>query len=128
MAEDLLDHWVKMIRPIFPTNAWIISELSKEDYIIQIDWNIDNDAKRGNKRSRKIKIVIKEDAINDYLGKNIQDRESYNITLIQWMNERYAQFYEYNTPDTYQSLAVEKWLVTKDFGGHYEKREKREFY
>jgi hypothetical protein len=122
MAEDLLDQWVKIIRPIFPSNAWIVSELSREDYIILIDWNIENNEKQGGKRSRKIKIVIKEDAINGYLGKNVQDRESYNTTLKQLMNERYDQFYEYNTPDTYNSLAVEKWLVTKEFMDQCENR------
>lgn len=114
MAEDLMDYWVRLIKPIFPTNAWIVSHFSDNDHIIQIDWNIDNDTKRSNKRSKKIQIIIKEDAIDQYLDKNKQDRESYGVTLKQFIGERYNHFNPDNDALTNRSVRTERWLVSKD--------------
>jgi hypothetical protein len=114
MAEDLMDYWVRLIKPIFPTNAWIVSHFSDNDHIIQIDWNIDNDTKRSNKRSKKIQIIIKEDAIDQYLDKNKQDRELYGDTLKQFIGERYNHFNPDNDALTNRSVRTERWLVSKD--------------
>jgi hypothetical protein len=114
MAEDLMDYWVRLIKPIFPTNAWIVSQFSDNDHIIQIDWNIDNNTKRSNKRSKKIQIIIKEDAIDQYLDKNKQDRELYGDTLKQFIGERYNHFNPDNDALTNRSVRTEKWLVSKD--------------
>ena len=114
MAEDLMDYWVRLIKPIFPTNAWIVSHFSDNDHIIQIDWNIDNNTKRSNKRSKKIQIVIKEDAIDQYLDKNKQDRELYGDTLKQFIGERYNHFNPDNDALTNRSVRTERWLVSKD--------------
>ena len=114
MAEDLMDYWVRLIKPIFPTNAWIVSHFSDNDHIIQIDWNIDNNTKRSNKRSKKIQIIIKEDAIDQYLDKNKQDRELYGDTLKQFIGERYNHFNPDNDAVTNRSVRTETWLVSKD--------------
>jgi hypothetical protein len=113
MTEDLMDYWVRLIKPIFPTNAWIVSQFSDNDHIIQIDWNIENDTKRSNKRSKKIQIVIKEDAIDQYLDKNKQDREIYGDALKQFIGERYNHFNPDNDAITNRSTRTEKWLVSK---------------
>jgi hypothetical protein len=115
MAEDLLDRWVRLITPIFPPNAWIVSRFSENNYIIQIDWKLGNDPQRRNKRSKKIQIIIKEDAIEDYLDKNKQNRESYNIILKQSIFERYNRFNPDNDALTIKSIPAETWLVSKDF-------------
>jgi len=114
MAEDLMDYWVRLIKPIFPTNAWIVSHFSDNDHIIQIDWNIDNNTKRSNKRSKKIQIIIKEDAIDQYLDKNKHDRELYGDTLKQFIGERYNHFNPDNDALTNRSVRTERWLVSKD--------------
>ena len=74
MAEDLLDHWVGLITSIFPSNAWIVSRYSGNDHIIQIDWKLTNDLQQKNRRSKKIQITIKEEAIDDYLDKDERAR------------------------------------------------------
>jgi len=114
MTEDLMDYWVRLIKPIFPTNAWIVSQFADNDHIIQIDWNIDNNTKRSNKRSKKIQIVIKEDAIDQYLEKNKQDRELYGDALKLFIGERYNHFNPDNDALTNRSVRTEKWLVSKD--------------
>jgi hypothetical protein len=114
MTEDLMDYWVRLIKPIFPTNAWIVSQFSDNDHIIQIDWNIENDTKRSNKRSKKIQIVIKGDAIDQYLDKNKQERELYGDALKLFIGERYNHFNPDNDAITNRSTRTETWLVSKD--------------
>lgn len=113
MAEDLMDYWVRLIKPIFPTNAWIVSHFSDDDHIIQIDWNLDNNTKWSDKRSKKIQIIIKEDAIDQYLGKNKQDRELYGDALKQFIGERYNHFNPDNDELTNSYGRMETWLVSK---------------
>jgi|FrelakmetLWP11LW_1041352.scaffolds.fasta_scaffold184747_1 hypothetical protein len=117
MAEDLLDHWVGLITPIFPSNAWIVSRYAENDHFIQIDWKLGNNPKQGNKRSRKIQIIIKEDAIENYLDKNEKDRDVYNIFLKKFICEWYDRFDPDHGDSTIQSISIpiEKWLVSKDF-------------
>jgi len=113
MAEDLMDYWVRLIKPIFPTNAWIVSHFSDDDHIIQIDWNLDHNTKWSDKRSKKIQIIIKEDAIDQYLGKNKQDRELYGDALKQFIGERYNHFNPDNDELTNRYGRMETWLVSK---------------
>jgi hypothetical protein len=114
MAEDLLDFWVRLITPIFPTNAWIVSRFSKNNHIIQIDWRLGNDPQKPGKRSKTIEITIKEDAIEDYLDKNKLDRELYGILLKNFICERYNHFDPDIDARTSQYIPVEKWLISKD--------------
>jgi hypothetical protein len=114
MTEDLLDYWVRLITPIFPENAWIVSSYSDENHVIQIDWNLRNDPKRPSKRSRKIQITIKEDAIDDYLNKNKPEREQYGIILKQLIGDWYNRFNPDNDSLTHRSVPTEKWLISRD--------------
>jgi hypothetical protein len=89
MTEDLLDHWVRLIKPFFPTNAWIVTRYSKDDHIIEIDWKINDDPKQPDRRSRKIQIIISSEAIEDYLNKNKKERELFETMLKKLIHERY---------------------------------------
>ena len=114
MAEDLLDYWVSLLKNIFPANAWINSLFSNNDYLMQIDWKLQNDSKNPTKRSKRIVIIIKELAINDYLDKNEKDREASDIMLQTFICERYNQFISDNDIDTHQPASAEKWFISKD--------------
>ena len=114
MAEDLLDFWVRLITPIFPTNAWIVSRFSKNNHIIQIDWKLGNDPQKPSKRSKTIEITIKEDAIEDYLDKNKKDRELSDIMLKEFICERYNHFISDNDIHANQYASTEKWLISRD--------------
>jgi hypothetical protein len=113
MAEDLLDFWVRLITPIFPENAWIVSSYYKDSHIILIDWKTRNDPKRPGKRSRKIQVTIKEDAIDDYLNKNKPEREIYSIALKRLIGEWYNHFNPDNDSLTTRSVPTEKWLISR---------------
>ncbi len=78
-----------------------------------LDWKLRNDPQRPSKRSRKIQIIIKEDAIEDYLNKSKPDRELYGITLKQLVCEWYNHFDPDNDSLTARSIPTEKWLISR---------------
>jgi hypothetical protein len=114
MTEDLLDYWVRLIKPLFPINAWIVSRLSDDDYLIQIDWNLENEPRRPNKRSKKIQITISADAIENYLDKNKKDREVSDGTLKKLILERYNHVSPDRNTHATQAASTEKWLISRD--------------
>jgi hypothetical protein len=114
MAEDLLDYWVRLIKPLFPMNAWIVSRLSDDDYFIQIDWNLENEPRQPNKRSKKIQITISAEAIEDYLDKNKKDREESDLTMKKMIMERYKRTRPDRNAPASQSASTEKWLISRD--------------
>jgi len=114
MTEDLLDYWLRMIKPLFPANAWVASSLSGGGHTIQIDWKLENDPQRQNKRSRKIEIIIKEEVIDDYLTKTRDERALSDIKMKQWIAERYKDFILDQDADTVHSASPDKWRISKD--------------
>jgi hypothetical protein len=114
MAEDLLDYWVRLIKTIFPANAWITSRFFNNDHLIQIDWKLKNDPKNPNKRSNKIEIIIKEGAIEGYLEKNKKDRELSDIMLKEFICERFNHFSSNNDTYAVQFVPKKKWLISMD--------------
>jgi hypothetical protein len=114
MAEDLLDYWVRLIKTIFPANAWINSHFSNNDHLIQIDWKLQNDSENPTKRSKKIEIIIKEGAIEDYLDKNKKNRELSDIMLKEFICERYNHFISDSDIHANQYASTEKWLISRD--------------
>jgi len=114
MTEDLLDYWVRLIKPFFPTNAWIVTRYSGDDHIIEIDWKLDDDPGQPNRRSRKIQITISDGAIEDYLDKNKQERELFETSLKKLIHERY----NHSAPDEQihrgSSASADKLLIARN--------------
>ena len=114
MTEDLLDYWLRIIKPLLPTNAWVASRLSNGNYIINIDWKLEGDPHQPNRRSRKIEIIIKEEVIDDYLKKNKDERASFDIIMKQWISKRYNNFILDNDANTSSYSPPDKWRISRD--------------
>ena len=64
MVWPPVGEWIRLIRPLFPKNARI--EVGEgNDLVLQIDWLLGSDPTRPHKRSRVIRVVVPEKAIND---------------------------------------------------------------
>ncbi|MDQ5988184.1 MAG: hypothetical protein CSYNP_03940 [Syntrophus sp. SKADARSKE-3] len=113
MAGDLLDYWVRLIKTIFPANAWIDSRFYNNNYLIQIDWRLENDPEHPNKRSKRIEILIKEGFIEDYLNENTKGRESTDAMLASCICERFNHFKAYDDTYSVQHAAPERWLIPR---------------
>ncbi len=113
MSEDLLDYWIRIIKPLFPENAWIASRLSGGNHFIQIDWSCHNDPDQPNKRSRMIEITIKEAVIDDYLDRDKNGRSLSDSNMLQWISEQYHQFKLDDDTRTYKPATPAVWHITK---------------
>lgn len=114
MTEDLLDYWLRMIKPIFPDNAWVQSRLSGGDHLIQIDWNLENVMHKQNRRSRKIEIVIKEEVIDHYLNQSKDKRVLCDIKMKEWLSEHYHNFCLEQEAYPSNSVSPIKWRISND--------------
>jgi len=114
MTEDLLDHWVRLIKPFFPENAWIASRYAGDDHIIEIDWKLNDDPKRSKRRSRKIQITISSEAIEDYLDKNKKERELFEILLKKLIHERYIHASPDQQDHADSSAPMDKLVIARD--------------
>jgi hypothetical protein len=114
MNEDLLDYFVRIMRPLFPANAWIVSGIYGGDYIIQIDWNLENNLHKPNKRSRKIKIKISENAIQDYLDHKKEQGEIYDSRLKNLIHQWYSVFDPHHDAAMTRLTPTENWLISRD--------------
>ncbi len=114
MSEDLLDYWLRIISPIFPANAWIASSLSRGDYLIQIDWKIEDEPHKRNKRSRKIQIVVTEQAIDDYLDKSKDERAESDAKIVDWISNRYRRFRRDQEDMPSHAVSAERWCISGD--------------
>jgi hypothetical protein len=114
MNEDLLDYLVRMMRPLFPMNACIVSGISGGDYIIQIDWKLENNLHCKNERSRKIKIKISENAIQDYLDHKKERGELYDNRLKNLIYQWYDVFNPHHDACTTRLTPTENWLISRD--------------
>ncbi len=109
MAQDLLDHWVNLIKSIFPAHAWMAADETGNNHVIQIDWRLDDESKNDQKRSRKIQIIIRQDAIDDYLDKKPLERDDFNMILKEDISERFDKF-----DAAHGSKRVEVWSFSKE--------------
>ena len=114
MNEDLLDYLVRMMRPLFPMNACFVSDVYGGDYIIQIDWKLENNAHQQNKRSRKIKIKISENAIQDYIDHRNERGEAYDSRLKNLIHQWYSVFNPHHDAVTTRLTPTENWLISRD--------------
>lgn len=114
MTEDLLDYWVRLIKPFFPANAWIVTRYAGDDHVIEIDWKLEDEPGRPNRRSRKIQITISEEAIEDYLDKDRKEREGFEISLKKLIHERYSHFIAGTPVQGGGSASMDKLLIARD--------------
>lgn len=114
MTEDLLDYWLRMIKPFFPANAWVASRLVGGDHLLQVDWNLECDPHKQSRRSRKIEIIIKEEVIDDYLDRNKEERVLCDIKMKEWISEQYHNFCLDQEAYPSNSGSPVKWRISKD--------------
>ncbi len=114
MTEDLLDYWLRLIKPVFPAHAWIVARFSDGGQWIEIDWKLEDDPSQPNKRSRKIQIIISEKVIDDYLAKNKEGRELSDTRLKHWIHARHEHFRLDHAAGASRTTATEKWLIPID--------------
>lgn len=91
MRKSIIENWKHMIKPLFPKQAFVRG-LGKKDLIIAIDWLMDCPEDPPSKRSRLIKIMIKEDVISRYDALSEEQRKKIDDKLYGFIQEKLKTF------------------------------------
>jgi hypothetical protein len=106
VTKSFVNQWVRLIRPLFPKNARIEIDAGNE-VILRIDWKLRNDPARPNKRSRLIRVVIPQEAIDD-----CADLEKAGSRFKKLIEDKLSVFHaDHNSPQC-GSPPREVWIVS----------------
>jgi hypothetical protein len=101
--KDYSNHFRNLIETQIPDDARILVPSGGDDMVILFSWRLKNDARRPNKRSRMIRIVISEEAIEDYAAGTDGLRLASDARLVSWLQQELHKF----DPDHDAPLGVE---------------------
>ncbi len=91
MRTQLINHLKLLVKPLFPKQAFIRG-LGKTDLIIAIDWLMDCPEDPPSKRSRLIKIIVKEDALNRYATLSQAQQNKTDEIIVGLIQEKLKTF------------------------------------
>jgi hypothetical protein len=109
--RDVNGHFRRLITKQLPEDARVLVPDGGPDLIVLMTWRLKSDVHRPSKRSRMIRIVISEEAIEDYAHGSDGARLAGDERFIAWFRERLQEF----DPNHEAPLGVEPpgvaWLV-----------------
>jgi hypothetical protein len=114
--EELLDHWVKLIRRFFPVDAKFTPGPYPGGCCLWVGWKLKNDPARSNKPSRKIRIVIDQEAIEDYREKDQEGQRQADERLKEFVKESLKGFDPEHELIRYQTPPIEDWVASGILG------------
>jgi hypothetical protein len=109
--KDYGTHFRDLIEPQIPNDSRILISRGGQDIVILVTWRLNGDPRRPSKRSRMIRIVISEEAIEDYACGSDGVRVASNARFVAWFKRELDKF----DPDHSAPLGVEPPPVTWTF-------------
>jgi hypothetical protein len=110
--KDYSNHFRGLIELQIPDDSRILMPRGGQEMIILVTWRLKIDDFRPSKRSRMIRIVISEEAIEDYAAGNDGVRLASNARFVSWLKHELEKF----DPDHDAPLGVEPPPVTWSLG------------
>lgn len=108
------NQFIQLIKKdIFPNNVEfnIKYNFDAETYECYIDWKLNNDQNRPNKRSKKIKIQVSREGLEDYNNKNVKQRQAAQNQFENFIKERMKRFDPNHDKPKYEEPPMEEWVV-----------------
>jgi len=105
MVKSFVNDWVRLIRPLFPRDARIEID-TQNNVILRIDWKLRNDPSRPNKRSRLIKVVIHQDAID-----RCADVKKAGLRFKEIIEDRLSSFHPGHDSPRCGSPPTDEWII-----------------
>lgn len=104
---DICDGWINLVKKVFPNHAEFKTLFASGDYICEINWKLNNDANRPNKRSKTIAVKIPKEVLED-----CQNPQKAQKRFMEFIVAEYTKF----DPDhNAKPPPIEEWLVTNNF-------------
>lgn len=114
MADDLEKHFLAIVEHQFPRQAEFHVRRESDDICIYVDWKLNSDPARPNKRSKKIKICISRAAIDDYEDGGEQNRKSADQKLGNVVAAQLQVFDPEHSVPAHVPVPIEQWTITTE--------------
>lgn len=110
-SDTLSQHWHSLLKPLFPSHAYIRSLIEPANMTFAIDWRLGTDKKRPYKRSRLIKIVFPKQTMEQFLHQALNQRESSEQIVVNHLKDKLQKYNpDHDTPPI-EVPPVEEWLI-----------------
>ena len=111
MDEQLRNHWTNELRKLFSEDAEFSPLDYSDHYEVTVSWRINTDPERPNKRSKTIRIVVPEEAVDDYQLKSEKVRARDDEKLRQFLKNNLKTFDpNHDTPREMERPEV-RWIA-----------------
>ena len=112
--KDYSSHFRNLVEMQLPDESRILTPRGGQDMMILVSWRLPADAFRASKRSRMIRIVIEEAALQDYARGSDAARLAGDERFGAWLRGQLSAF----DPNHDSPLGVEPAPVTWPIGAH----------
>ena len=96
--KEIKDHWIEIIKDYLPKECDPFLHPNR-DFCLDVDWKLKNNQNRPNKRSKKLRIIISEETVEDYRDAHDGPRKNYDRKLRKFVDKTMAHFKpDHDTP------------------------------
>ena len=106
--KDFSNHFRELVKSRLRDDPRILVPRGGQDMVILATWRLSGDAFRPHKRSRMIRIVIAQEALESYAGATDEERRSSDARFVTWFERQLGTF----DPSHDSPLGVEPPAVT----------------
>lgn len=92
MDQELQRHWSDLIRPLFKHGTDLRVRDSIDHYELVVSWRLGTDPSRLSKRSKRIRIIVTEEAVEDYQEKSKQKQKNDDYKLVEFIKSKLENF------------------------------------
>ena len=110
--KDFSNHFRELVKSRLRDDPRILVPRGAQDMMILATWRLSGDALRPHKRSRMIRIVIAQEALENYAGGTDEARRSSDERFVAWFERQLRTF----DPNHDSPLGVEPPAVTWQVG------------
>jgi len=110
--KDFSNHFRELVKGRLGDDPRILVPRGSQDMMILATWRLSSDALRPNKRSRMIRIVIAQEALETYARGNDEERRASDARFVAWFTRQLSSF----DPNHDSPLGVEPPAVTWPVG------------
>jgi len=92
MDRKLQDHWSDLIRTLFKPDADLRVRDNEDHYEAVVSWKLGTDPSRPSKRSKRIRIIVPWETVDDYQNKSELQRKNDDEKLFQFIKANLENF------------------------------------
>jgi hypothetical protein len=106
--KDYSNHFRELVKHQLGDDPRILVPRGAQDMMILATWRLSGDTQRPHKRSRMVRIVISQEALEDYAGRSEDLRRASDERFVAWIRRQLSTF----DPNHDSPLGVEPPSVT----------------